>query len=189
MKSKKIIFTLFLLLAVVQLLAPAKMIYNQEQIIKTGKAYKFLTQPLDPNDPLRGKYVRLNYQINRFKTSDTIWKKNHHAYVYLNDSIGFAKIDTVSHKKLNLPNDYVIADKYWFNQNNNTLRFNLPFGRFYMEESKAKPAEDLVRRNNREAINNTTCALVYIKEGKFVLKDVLINDESITDIIRKNSNN
>lgn len=179
---------MFLLLAVVQLLTPAKMIYNQEQIIKKGKAYKFLTQPLDPNDPFRGKYVRLNYEINSFKTSDSIWKSKHDVYVYLKDSLGFAKIDTVSHKKLDLNNDYVIADKYWFNQNNNMLRFNLPFDRFYMEESKAKPAENLVRRNRRDTIQNTTYALVYLKEGESVLKDVLINDESIADIIRKNNN-
>lgn len=184
MKSKKIIIILFLLLAIVQLLAPAKMIYNKEQIIEKGKAYKFLTQPLDPNDPFRGKYVRLNYQINTYKTSDSIWNNNRDVYVYLKDSSGFATIETISHKKLDLKNDYVLATKNWFNANNNKLIFDLPFNRFYMEESKAKPAEDLVRRNRRDTINNTTYALVYIKEGEFVLNNVFINDVPIKNLVK-----
>jgi len=48
------------------------MIFDQEKIIKTGKTYKFFTQPLGPNNSFRGKYVSLNYKINSFKTKDSL---------------------------------------------------------------------------------------------------------------------
>ena len=187
MKSSKIIFILFLLVAVVQLAAPVKMIYDQENILKKGKAYKFLTQPLDPNDPFRGKFVRLNYEINSFKTTDSIWERKQDVYVYLKDSLGFAKVKTISKVKLPIQDDYVIAKTNWFYNSNKSLSFSLPFNRFYMEEYKAKPAEDLVRRNrrNRDSLNNKTYALVFINEGNFVLKDVLINDVSLKDLVHK----
>ena len=90
-----------------------------------------------------------------------------------------AKVEAVSKVKLPIQNDYIIATTNWYYNTNKTLRFNLPFNRFYMEESKAKPAEDLVRRNrrngrNRDTLSNKTYALVYINNGDFVLKRAFI---------------
>lgn len=184
MKSKKIIFILFLLVVVIQLAAPAKMIYDQEETLKEGKSYKFITEPIDPNDPFRGKFIRMNYEINTFKTEDSIWRSKQEIYVYFKDSLGFAKLKTVSKVKLSIPNDYVIAKTNWYNKRSKVLLFNLPFDRFYMEESKAKPAEDLVRENNRDSLRvNTTYAQVFLYKGDFVLSDVFINGKKIKDII------
>lgn len=120
------------------------MIFDQEKIIKTGKTYKFFTQPLGPNNSYRGKYVSLNYKINSFKTKDSLWDKQNKVFLYLEDSLGYAVLKTVSKVKLDLPNDYVIANVNWYNKQKNKLSFDLPFQRYYMEESKANPAENLV---------------------------------------------
>lgn len=183
MKSSKIIMPIFLLLVFFQLMTPIKMIYDQENVLKEGKLYKFITQPIDPNDPFRGKFIRMNYEINNCKVVDTIWNKNEEIYLYIKDSIGFATLKTISKEKLNIDNDYILAKVSTYSKYNQTVFFNLPFDRFYMEESKAKPAEDLVRRNRRDTIRNTTYGLVSINNGKFVLKDVLINDISIKDLV------
>ena len=184
MKSKKIIFILFLLVVLMQLAVPTKMMYDQEETLKAGKFYKFITQPIDPSDPFRGKFIRMNYEINSFKTEDSIWKRKQEVYVYFKDSIGFAKLKTVSKVKLSIPNDYVIAKTNWYNKRRKVVSFNLPFDRFYMEEFKAKPAEDLVRMNRRDTVKeNTTYGMVYIHNGNFVLKDVFINDISIKDLV------
>ena len=185
MKSLKIIIVLFLLVAIFQLLVPIKMIYDQENVLNKGKPYKFLTQPIDPNDPFRGKFIRMNYQMNRYKTLDTVWDRDQEIFIYLKDSLGFARLDTVSKEKLDNDKDYVKAKVNWYYNDNNILRFNLPFNRFYMEESKAKPAEDLVRRNRRDT-TNITYALVYINKGNFVLEDVFINDVPIKNLIEEN---
>lgn len=54
MTNKKTLLSVFILVAIVQLYVPAKMILDREDILDTGKEYKFKTEPIDPNDPFRG---------------------------------------------------------------------------------------------------------------------------------------
>lgn len=69
------IFLIFVLVAALQLFIPAQMILKQETILKKGTAYKFKAQPVDPSDPFKGKYINLNYEIDSFKTNDSIRKE------------------------------------------------------------------------------------------------------------------
>ncbi len=180
------LFMLFMLVAIVQLLVPAQMILGQETILDTGAAYKFRTQPIDPSDPFRGKYITLRYEMNAGISKDSLWERNEDAYVYLKkDSLGFAELMKVSKTPLDIENDYVIVKTRWYDQNKKTIHFNLPFDRFYMEESKAKPAEDAYREAQRDSLPNNTYGLVYIKEGDAVLKDVLINEIPIADYVEQ----
>ena len=55
MIKMKILLSVFILVALVQLFVPAKMILDREDILDMGKEYKFKTEPIDPNDPFRGK--------------------------------------------------------------------------------------------------------------------------------------
>ena len=189
MKSTKIIFGLFILVAIAQLLVPTKMIYDQENTLKKGKAYKFITQPIDPSDPFRGKYIVLNYEISRYKTMDTTWVSNQEIFVYLKDSLGFAKIDTISKEKLNSEKDYLQTNVDWYNSYNKELNINIPFNRFYMEESKAKPAEDLVRNSTNLNELSTTYALVYVDGSNFVLNNVFVDDVPIKDAVDAQNKN
>ncbi|WOD44100.1 GDYXXLXY domain-containing protein [Hwangdonia lutea] len=184
------IFILFIVVAIAQLFVPAQMIFNQESIIKTGTAYKFKTQPVDPSDPYRGKYINLNYEQNTFITTDSIWERQDKVYLYLEtDSLGFAKINQVSKTPLNSDKDYIVGNVWWYNKAEQKLNFNLPFNRYYMKETKAYDAEVAVRNNQRDTIQNTTYALVYVKNGEAVLNDVVINDISIKDYVEKENNN
>jgi len=180
------IFILFIAAAVAQLFVPAQMIFNKESILETGKAYKFKTQPVDPSDPYRGKYINLNYEQNSFITSDSLWEIKDKVYVYLDtDSSGFAKVSEVSKVPLNSSKDFIISEVSWYNKREKKLNFNLPFNRYYMEETKAYDAEVAVRNNQRDSIINTTYALVYIKDGEAVLNDVIIKGMSIKDYVEK----
>lgn len=180
------IFILFIAVAVAQLFVPAQMIFNQESIITNGTAYKFKTQPVDPSDPYRGKYINLNYEQNSFITTDTVWDRKDKVYVYLEtDSLGFAKVNAVSKTLVNLDKDFFIAEVVWYNKKDQKLNFNLPFNRYYMEETKAYDAEVAVRNSQRDSIKNNTYALVYIKNGEAVLSDVVINGISIKEYVEK----
>lgn len=186
MKKMKLqyVFMLFILVALAQLFIPIQMILGQEKVLNEGEAYKFKTRPVDPSDPYRGKYITLRYDINSTITNDTLWERKQDVYVYFKkDSLGFAELVKVSKEPLIIDNDFVIAETGWYNRNSKKLNFNLPFNRFYMEETKAKPAEDAFRIAQRDSLPNNTYGLVYIKEGKAVLKDVLINDVSIADYV------
>lgn len=180
------LFIIFIIVVLAQLFIPGKMILDQEDILVSGTAYKFKTQPVDPTDPFRGKYISLNYQIDSAETNDTIWDRRQGVYVYLNkDTLGFAEIYKVSKTPLEIKNDYVIARVEWYNIKTNRLRFSLPFDRFYMQEDKAKPAEDIIRALQRDSIPHTIYGLVYIKNGNYVLKDVVVNDISIVKYVEE----
>ncbi|WP_396601961.1 GDYXXLXY domain-containing protein [Algibacter sp. R77976] len=180
------IFILFIVIALAQLFVPAQMIFNQEAIIETGTVYKFKTQPVDPSDPFRGKYITLNFEQNTFVTTDSIWKRKDKVYVYFEtDSLGFAKVNQVSKAPLSVMNDFIVADVSWYNKREQILNFNLPFNRYYMEETKAYDAEVAVRDSQRDSLPNNTYALVFIKNGEAVLNDVIINEISIKDFVEK----
>lgn len=55
---------LALLVAVLQVLVLAFMAGQREWIARTGKPLLLRTAPVDPNDPMRGAYVRLDYEIS-----------------------------------------------------------------------------------------------------------------------------
>ncbi|OUR92691.1 hypothetical protein A9Q87_06540 [Flavobacteriales bacterium 34_180_T64] len=178
------IFIIFIIVAVAQLYIPAQMILDQEQVLETGTAYKFRTQPIDPSDPFRGKYITLNYELDAFATKDSDWKRNDEVFVYLKkDELGFAKIDKLSKHKLESGNDYVIAKVTYYNSYSEILRFNYNFDRFYMNEDKAYDAKVAHREAQRDSSSNTTYAVVYISNGNAVLDNVLINDIPISKFV------
>jgi uncharacterized membrane-anchored protein len=174
------LFILFVVLALIQLSVPAAMVFKNQSVLNSGTAYKFKTRPIDPTDPFRGKYITLSFDMNKATTTDTLWQNSTDIYVYLKtDSLGYAAVKSVSPFKTNTDDDFVIAQTYGYYQKSNVIDFMLPFDRFYMEESKAYPAEMAYRKASRQGLANNTYALVYVKNGYSVLEDVFINDVPI----------
>ena len=191
MNSKKILFTAFILVALVQLYVPAKMILDKENVLETGKEYKFKTAPIDPSDPFRGKYITLNYDENTVEIpNEQDWMRGEIIYVSLmTDIAGFAKAKSVSKEKPTENHDFVEAKVSFITGNgSNKLTIDYPFDRYYMEESKAYDAERTYRQSQLDT-NQITYALVSIKDGDAVLKDVLIDGTSIRAIVKKNQEN
>lgn len=56
---------LLIVLFAIQLAIPGYMIFEQNQILTEGTAYKFKTRPIDPYDPFRGRYVTLAFDANQ----------------------------------------------------------------------------------------------------------------------------
>jgi len=191
--KKSYLIIAFCIVALIQLFVPAQMIFNQEEVLDKGRAYKFKTRPIDPNDPFRGKYITLNYDIRSFTTTDSTWQRGDDVYVYIKDSLGFAALDTIAKQKLDRETDFVVAEARYFykrkfyNNQSSRLTFDLPFNRFYMEESKAKPAEDAVRVTRFDSVIKNVYGVVYIKDGASVLKDVVIDGVPIADYIENNA--
>jgi uncharacterized membrane-anchored protein len=180
---KKIILPLFILMCLVQWYVPGKMIFDQETLLKEGTVYKFKTAPIDPADPFRGKYIILSFEANRYEVSDyKKWERQQDVYVSLTDSASFARISGVSVEEPQNA-DYIKArigtvttyEPY-------TLWIEYPFERFYLEESKAAEAEKLYWKSQADS-TQVTYAVVSVKDGEAALKDVMINDRSIVDIV------
>jgi uncharacterized membrane-anchored protein len=183
------LFIIFLIVVVAQLFIPTQMILNQESVLKYGTLYKFKTQPMDPNDPFKGKYINLNYEIDTFKTPDSLWQRNETIYVYIEtDSLGYAKIDQISRTILDdNKNDYFLAKAGWYSKFDYKLNIKIPFNRFYMEETKAYDAEVVTNRPQNTDSLLTTYALVYVNGGEAVLNDVLVDGMSIKDFVERES--
>ncbi len=178
------VFIGFMVIALIQIFIPSQMIWQQEDVLTSGKAYKFKTRPIDPSDPFRGKYITLDYDMNSFAIADSSFVYGDKILIYIEkDSTGFAKAIQVSKKPLANDRDYVVAkvtDNY-----NEVVNFELPFDRFYMEESKAKDAERAYIHKNTDSLKENVYALVHVKDGRSVLKDVIIDGISIQDYVEK----
>ncbi|MHB1148564.1 MAG: GDYXXLXY domain-containing protein [Lutibacter sp.] len=186
MSSKKILLSVFILVALAQLYVPAKMILDKEDTLETGTDYKFQTTPIDPTDPFRGKYIILSYRDNVAKVkNEKDWVSGETVYVFLeNDQNEFAKITSVSKEKPAENQGFVKAIVSAVSSNGtNKLTIYYPFDRYYMEESKANDAE-LIYRKSLQDTTQLTFALVSIKNGDAVLKDVLIDGISIREIVK-----
>lgn len=186
MKNKVFLIAVFILVALVQLSIPAKMIFDSEIILKTGTEYKFITEPVDPNDPFRGKYISLSFANNSIVVENgDDWLRGEMVYALLEkDSEGFAKITGVLKQDTQPKQDYLkMKVNYVFE---NEMILNFPFDRFYMEESKSQEAEDTYIKSMQDSANQVTYALVSIKNGEAVLKDVQIDGVPIMELLKSN---
>ncbi|MEL6588807.1 MAG: GDYXXLXY domain-containing protein [Bacteroidota bacterium] len=182
MSPKYITFSLFALLALAQIFIPASMIWEQQETITGGQAFKFRTAPVDPSDPFRGKYITLSFDIRRYETVEAkTFQAGEDVYAFLEeDSLGYAQISQISKTPPEDDTPYVQASvrssyDQWVN-----LRF--PFRKYYMEESKAYEAELAYRQAQREA-NPETYALVMVKDGNSALEDVVLDGVSIREVV------
>jgi len=190
MNSRILLIFGFVLLCSAQLYFPAKVVLQNEGILDSGTAWKFKCRPIDPNDPFRGKYITLAFEAGTFKTLDsTEYESKEPVYALLEkDSLGYAKVSNISREAPVNP-DYLSASVLstrktnWNNENSDyTVRLELPFNRYYMEESKAKPAEDAYRDARRDE-ETDVYALVKVKDGTAVLENVFINDQPIKEYV------
>lgn len=190
MLNKKVLFIGFLLIAIVQLYVPAKMIYDQEVVLLNGNEYKFKAAPIDPNDPFRGKYITLRFDATTFPVQNiNEWAINDEVFVQIqNDTAGFAQIKTVSKKRPVNDPDYIKAKIAFLMEDGKVnMRIEYPFDRFYMEESKAQAAEDMYRESIIDS-TQVAYALVNIRNGEAVIRDVLINGTSVSDLVKAREN-
>lgn len=185
MKLNKIIISAFVLLMLVQLYVPAKMILDREEVIATGEVFKFITAPIDPNDPFRGKYITLSFAEDQINMAyDEEFKRKDDVYVILTkNELGFAKIKAISNEKPNEGTAFIEAKvDYVSGSIPKVLTIEYPFERYYMNEAKAADAEITYRESARNT-SKLTYALVYVKNGESVLTDVLIDGVSISDLV------
>lgn len=179
----------FIIIALVQWFVPGKMIWDREAVLRKGKVFNFRTEPVDPSHPFKGRYIALSFKENEFTTTspDSDLFNYGDAYVLLEkDRDGFAKIKNVVKQKPGTASDYVQASISYIDRRKDTAVIHLqyPFDEFYMDEFKAPKAEAAYRESTRDSTLKPY-AVVSILNGDAVVKDVLINEQSIRQVIRQ----
>jgi len=186
MKTKNILIA-FAITALAQLFVPVKMIYDCEMTAKEGTEYKFKAEPIDPNDPFRGKYITLAFAMEYLTTKDTTWQAGETAYITLaKDNQGFAKAANLSREK---PEGDYITIEITYKIAATQLHLKLPFDRYYMEESKAAAAENAYAEYANLTNYKPVYAIVAVKEGNAVLRDVVIDGMPIKEYVEKKRKN
>ena len=142
-----------------QLLVLAWMAFEREWVVRTGQVVYLRTAPVDPQDPMRGDYVRLNYELATvpkahcrgevatwFKPKDEIYNvkvRDRRVYAEIElDAEGVAELVSLS--------DEPPSAGLYLRGRAETIYFNaidVRFGveAFFMEQGTAKAFEDEVR--------------------------------------------
>ncbi|PLX85580.1 MAG: hypothetical protein C0617_03530 [Desulfuromonas sp.] len=174
---------IFLLLAALQLLVPASMIYQRETTLTHGVPYRFKTAPVDPYDPFRGRFVRLNVEAgNASVEAGAEFKKGQWAYVLLGkDEQGFAMLKR-AHREPPAAGDYLRLKVR--SASGKTVRLKMPFDRFYAEESIAPEIERAYRRSSRRG-RQDAFVMVRVKDGRGVIEELYIEDLPILEFLAR----
>lgn len=182
---KYFIIILFVVMIIAQWFVPISMIVGQENVLSDGKVFKFKTEPIDPSDPFRGKYIILRFAGTTFESDSTEhFQPAEEVFVEVaEDEGGYARIHSVTREQPKHTQHYFKA-KVGYPISNTQVEIEYPFSRFYLEESKASEAEQAYWEANRDT-TQVAYALVAVKNGNAALKDVMINNKSVVDVVNE----
>lgn len=172
---------LFLLVAAVQLLVPAGMIYQQESTLTQGAVYRFKTAPVDPYDPFRGRFVALNVEANQAPTATSEGlKRGDWAYVLLGtDGQGFATLQ-FAYRQPPATGDYLRLKVRAVS--GDSAQLALPFSRYYAEESIAPEIERAYRSSSRRGQQNAFIQ-VRVMDGRGVIEELYVANLPIMEFL------
>lgn len=183
-KNKNIYWILFALMILAQIVVPTYMVLSSDKTITEGRIYKFELQAIDPYDPFRGKYIILEPKENYLEGYEAECTACKLYATFTEDADGFAQLASLSRAKPQTDNFIHVES-----QSNDTVRNNkrgtiiaYPFRKYFLNEKKAKPAEDLIRSMTRDS-SVTTYANVAVLNGHAQVLDIMIGDDNLLDLI------
>jgi uncharacterized membrane-anchored protein len=173
----KILKALLILVAAGQLAIPATMILERERTLRDGHPYKFRTQPVDPYDAFRGRFVALRLGPNTVPGTNLEARTT--VYVTLAEGPdGFVKFTGVSRERP-VGQDYLKVKAGWSNS------VQLPFDRFYMEETAAPAAERAYREHSRQGGAHDAYVIVRVRDGQGVIENLYVAGQPIAEFARE----
>ncbi|MBI4558538.1 MAG: GDYXXLXY domain-containing protein [Candidatus Hydrogenedentes bacterium] len=175
----------FLAMVAAQIAVPWSMIAKHEATLRTGAVYKFRTQPVDPADAFRGRYVWLQVEASSapLQRGQTFGDGQKVFAVLATDEQGFAKFSRVSGTRPS-SGDYVATKVTYINTSELTVGLQLPLDRYYLEESLAPEAERAYREHSRVGQRDTYIT-VRVRDGYAVIEELYVNDSPIKDFVRR----
>jgi uncharacterized membrane-anchored protein len=178
MKAGKPVLLLLLgLVFLAQWLVPVSMIIGRERVLEQGTEVNFRVVPVDPYDPFRGRYVRINVQpvIDEAIEWPQDLKRGEAAYVILEpDTEGFARATAVVAER---PGGLFLKGKVLWPRSR-SLDFGLD--RYYMNEKMAPATERLVAERLRQ--DATVHVSVRILDGESVITGLFVDGVPVEEI-------
>jgi hypothetical protein len=164
-----------------QIAVPVVMIVRYERTLAVGQSFKFRTAPFDPYDAFRGRYVALRFDQTQARGEGANFNNGDAAFVTVEaDPDGFARFPAIALRPpsqgayLKVHATYSIGDR---------VNFDLPFDRFYMEETAA-PAADRAYVEHSRGRDRDAYALVRVLDGLGVIEEVYVGGKPIAEFVR-----
>ncbi len=171
------------LLFLLQLAVPAGMIAGREITLRRGELFRFRTAPVDPYDPFRGRFVALNLeqaQAPRPAGVELSYRQKVFALLAV-DEAGFAYCSGIDTERP-AAGHYLVARIASLDQEQ--VRLQLPFDRYYAEEDLAPEIERAYRAHSRRD-KQEAFITVRVRQGRGVLEELYIEDLPVGDYLRR----
>lgn len=176
---------IFLLVALIQITVPASMIWKRHHTLRDGRAWKFRTAPVDPEDPFRGRYVALRFAAEQSAQPEEIAvHSSHSVYVRLKaDPDGFAQVERVSEEPLS-GDDVVRADAASYYEGKQHVTF--PFDQYWLDETIARQADRAYEEHSRRGADNAY-VIVRVRDGDAALEQLYIDGVPLREYLGRSS--
>ncbi|MEZ4759463.1 MAG: GDYXXLXY domain-containing protein [Flavobacteriales bacterium] len=171
--------------ALAQWAVPVEMLLGHREVLREGTAWKFRLAPVDPHDPFRGEYVRLDFDVEQLKLpgDSCLFERDQRAYALLQeDADGFARFsDLLASPPADGPYLKVHVDYCWMDEDSIGYRIAMPVDRYYLPEGEGPIAEQATARWLPDLDNDTlplrqAHAVVRILDGAAALEEVYVDD-------------
>jgi uncharacterized membrane-anchored protein len=184
MNTKSIALGGMLVLALAQLGVPVSMIARREATLRDGRVFRFKTQPVDPYDAFRGRYVTVRAAENAgLMREGEACEPRQKVYAVLDeDEDGFARIKEIATERPE-GNDYIAVRASGGRVAvGGKVHVRWPFGRYYMNEELAPRAEHVYREHSRRGKQDAYIA-VRVRSGFAVLEELYVGGKAIADFL------
>lgn len=194
--------SLLAILATLQIGSTASSIVKYETTLRSGTAYRILSNAIDPADPFRGRYVTVRPTITmrapippetvnlleRIQSGETGYA------VLAEDADGFARAAQLVMQKP-AGGDYLEIAHVWPQWQESTVPntpsvlagYNLQFSfdRYYMNDAVAPQAQERARQAPRANAESRTWLAVRVKNGIGVIEGMFIDGVPIERAVGK----
>jgi uncharacterized membrane-anchored protein len=161
------------------------MISKYKTVLDKGEIVKMKLAPRDPINPFKGKYLHLTFDERRFKTEKKEWKRNEDIFLHYHiNTDRYLKVDSISSEIFSFENVMKVKVSYFANYDNR-LEVKYPFEKYFIEESKALPAEQKIRELLRNKHSNVY-AEISVLNSIPVLKEVYVDGVPILEFLANN---
>jgi len=185
--KRSLLLMVFAVVAMAQVGAPVTMILRREATLRLGRTYKFRTRPVDPVDAFRGRYVWLGFEQDHAPMVGGQLERGMIGYARVETGEdGFAAVRAVSAVPPKEGDYFKVRMTYpGWGSNAGAAHFNMPFDRFYLEETKAPAAERAYWEHNRRGQTNlATYAVVRVHEGDAALMELYVGGRPVAEYVK-----
>lgn len=181
--KNRLIIGLFLALSIIQIITPLSMIMRREHVLKAGEQLKFKTEPVDPYDAFRGRYIALGFEERHAPAKKEVKLSRGQAVyaIIATDSQGFARFSAVETSR---PHGKPYIRVRVYTVYDNKVLLDLPFDRYYMEEAAA-PAAERIYREHTDRSRQEAYVTVRIKDGFAVIDGLYVAGKRIEEMLKK----